>query len=100
MGQNRRTVSLLGSKLGLGPMAVLFGCGASPSLPAVSQTIDTWKANALAKPLVAAQHRQVIEENFRSFVALFIACGLFIAGVTVGSKISYKYSKTEPSLAA
>jgi len=102
MGQNRRTVSVLGSKLGLGPMAVLFGCGASPSLPAVSETIDMWKANALARPLVAARTQQVTEEIFwgTSFVALFIACGLFIAGVTVGSKISCKYPKSEPLLAA
>lgn len=35
-GQNRRTVSLVGSDLGFGPMTVLFGCGASPSLPVVS----------------------------------------------------------------
>jgi len=103
MGQNRRTVSVLGSKLGLGPMAVLFGCGASPSLPAVSGKGVMWTANALATPLVAAQKQQSIEENFRGtsiFIALFIACGLFIAGVIVGSKISCKYSKTEPLLAA
>mmetsp|Transcript_82866 Transcript_82866/g.208776 ORF Transcript_82866/g.208776 Transcript_82866/m.208776 type:complete len:394 (-) Transcript_82866:214-1395(-) len=65
MGQNRRTVSLLGRELGLGPMAVLFGCGASPSLPAVSETGDMWKAPALANPAVAAKNQQVIEEYFR-----------------------------------
>merc|ERR1719375_1959463 len=30
------TVNLVGSDLGFGPMTVLFGCGASPSLPVVS----------------------------------------------------------------
>mmetsp|Transcript_107971 Transcript_107971/g.170380 ORF Transcript_107971/g.170380 Transcript_107971/m.170380 type:complete len:227 (-) Transcript_107971:164-844(-) len=34
-GQNHRTVRLLGSELNLGPMTILFGCGASPSLPAL-----------------------------------------------------------------
>jgi len=65
MGQNRRTVSLLGSELGLGPMAVLFGCGATPSLPAVSETGDMWKDTAFANPSVAAKNQQVIEEYFR-----------------------------------
>merc|ERR1711879_586202 len=33
MGQNRRTVSMLGADLNLGTMSVLFGCGSNPSLP-------------------------------------------------------------------
>eukprot|EP00413_Alexandrium_margalefii_P029003 CAMPEP_0204576428 /NCGR_PEP_ID=MMETSP0661-20131031/41755_1 /ASSEMBLY_ACC=CAM_ASM_000606 /TAXON_ID=109239 /ORGANISM="Alexandrium margalefi, Strain AMGDE01CS-322" /LENGTH=397 /DNA_ID=CAMNT_0051585175 /DNA_START=47 /DNA_END=1240 /DNA_ORIENTATION=- len=65
MGQNRRTVSLLGRELGLGPMAVLFGCGASPSLPALAETGDMWKAPAPADFSAATRNRQVIEQYFR-----------------------------------
>lgn len=38
MGQNHRTVSLLGADLKLGAMTILFGCGSSPSVPASSMT--------------------------------------------------------------
>jgi hypothetical protein len=37
-GQNHRTVTLLGSALDLGPMTILFGCGAAPSLPLLIDT--------------------------------------------------------------
>jgi len=107
MGQNRRTVSLLGSGLGLGPMDVLFGCGATPSMPTVSQTGKMRKAAALADPAAGAKQQQTIElmsssQETQSHVALLLlsACGVFLAGVVVGSKVSCKYQKSEPLLAA
>jgi hypothetical protein len=40
-GQNHRTVTLLGSALDLGPMKILFGCGAAPSVPVlVDASVD------------------------------------------------------------
>jgi len=104
-GQNRRTVALLGSKLGLGPMAVLFGCGASPSLPAVSTTGEMWKATALSDPSVAGRNQEVIAEHFRGgfsdlLLMLVALCGVFVAGVAVGAKFFCNYPKSEPLLAA
>jgi hypothetical protein len=102
-GQNRRTVSLLGSGLGLGPMDVMFGCGATPSLPAVSETGEMRKALALADPAVGAKHQQTIglmSSSQNVAMLLLSACGVFLAGVVVGSKISCKYQKSEPLLAA
>merc|ERR1711920_928418 len=103
-GQNRRTVSFLGSELGLGPMNVLFGCGATPSLPAVSETGDKQRSVGLMSSSQQAE----------SHVALLLlsACGvcataqllaqllLLLLSVVVGSKISCKYQKSEPLLAA
>lgn len=65
MGQNRRTVSLLGSELGLGPMDVLFGCGATPSLPALAETGDMWKERPFGNLSVAERNQQVVEQYFR-----------------------------------
>lgn len=68
-GQNRRTVSLVGSDLGFGPMSVLFGCGDSPSLPEVTGTalmLETGTPGVSMEPAVADSAR--LREL--SFVAL------------------------------
>lgn len=49
-GQNRRTLTLLGSDVGLGKPTVLFGCGESPSLPVAGPTAT----QAAAEPIAAA----------------------------------------------
>lgn len=60
-GQNRRTVSLLGSDLGLGPMSVLFGCGESPSLPEVTGAAATLEIGDPAQGQAAAGATRVHE---------------------------------------
>merc|ERR1711879_309513 len=47
MGQNRRTVSMLGEDLNLGTMTVLFGCGSYPSLPTSPPAALTMSAKPL-----------------------------------------------------
>lgn len=55
-GQNRRTVSMLAKAVGLGPMKVLFGCGAAPSVPASDKTSDQMST--------AIRNQQTVEEYF------------------------------------
>jgi len=100
MGQNRRTVSFLGSELGLGPMAVLFGCGGTPSLPAVSETGDMWNQQAASKQRPVGLMSPSPQASFNIVLLMFIACGVFFAGMVVGSKITFSYPKTEPLLVA
>jgi hypothetical protein len=105
MGQNRRTVALLGSELGLGRMDVLFGCGTAPSLPAVSEAEEMWEVPAHAIPAVAA--RQSINlvsspaNKLFNIILVCLACGgVFLAGVVAGSKMTCNPPSTEPLLTA
>mmetsp|Transcript_139314 Transcript_139314/g.242502 ORF Transcript_139314/g.242502 Transcript_139314/m.242502 type:complete len:259 (+) Transcript_139314:1-777(+) len=41
MGQNRRTISIIGKDLEFGDMTVLFGCGSAPSMPASAAQMMT-----------------------------------------------------------
>jgi len=86
MGQNRRTVSLLATSVGLGPMTVLFGCGAAPSLPALATTGLTSRTSSLS----AAPAEVSLFALPASFLAgcllllFFVVCGTFALGVAVG----------------
>jgi hypothetical protein len=64
-GQNHRTVTLLGSALDLGPMTILFGCGAAPSYPVL---LDT--SVELARKFEPSLHRAIawMERGLCAFV--------------------------------
>merc|ERR1719277_923212 len=79
-GQNRRTVSMLAEAVGLGPMSVLFGCGAAPSLPALSMTgIQTQKMEATVSLATSSSSNGLL-----SSAAWFIAISAFMLGVVMG----------------
>jgi len=97
MGQNHRTVSMMGTDLAFGSMKVLFGCGASPSLPTsvnvatavaniglvgeepVGLSMSTWMDRAVSALIGAASALVLVQMRVRARTRAYAMRGEYTA---------------------